>query len=285
MSYDRLISSLTICKEDYTNPHVPHTATIQAPVVPTKALLDYREQQSQKHFLYPQPSPSTMPSYESLNSKIGHQPSWRIDHSVFVSTGGKQATVAYCPTPAELHKGMWDPEYGRAGARVQTDTVRISSSEPTNVPVESSVALRNYLTPTKAQLRSAVRDMGKKMMNQIHDFEEVPNSLAHNGVEASPVHLHDSLSVSTGGCHKHDKEGYVKSQFETKNVELPAGVEVPNANFARKHQLVPNGFPIPNYLLGCRSPTRDEIVARLCEMEIQEAVNCPSKSMKDHDCI
>jgi hypothetical protein len=285
MSYDKLMIFLTVSKEDYTNPHVPHTTTIQAPVIPTKTLLEYREQQAQKHFLYPQPSPSTMPSYESLNSKIAHQPSWRIEHSVFVSTGGKQASVAYCPTPAELHKGSWDPEYGRAGARLQTDTVHMSLSEPTHAPAEPSTAIPKYLTPTKAQLKNAMRDIGKKMKDQIQDLGELSNGLVHGGIGAPPIRLYDSVSLSTGGSHKHDKERCLKSGYGTRNVELPVGVEVPNANFARKHQLVPNCFPIPNYLLACRSPTRDEIVARLCEMEIQEAENCSSEFIKGHGCI
>ncbi|PQE21750.1 DDHD domain protein [Rutstroemia sp. NJR-2017a BBW] len=262
-------------REDYTNPHCPHTTTIQAPVVPTKTLLDYREQQTQKNFLYPQPSPSAMPSYESLNSKIAHQPSWRIEHSVFVSIGGKQASVAYCPTPAELHKGMWDPEYGRAGARVQTDTARMNSSESTHAPAESSAVISKYVTPTKAQLKNAMRDIGKKMKDQIQDFGEFSNGLVHSGVEASAIRLQDSVSLGTGCSHNHDMEMYLRNHFGRRNVDLPVGVEVPNANFARKHQLVEKGFPVPDYLLVCRSPTRDEIVARLCEMEIQEAVNCP----------
>ncbi|KAM3079664.1 hypothetical protein ACMFMG_006077 [Clarireedia jacksonii] len=215
-----------------------------------------------------------MPSYESLNSKIAHQPSWRIEHSVFVSIGGKQASVAYCPTPAELHKGMWDPEYGRSGARVQTGGAHTSSPSSTNGPAESSATIPNYLTPTRAQLKNATRDMGKRMKSHIQEFGKFPNSLAHSGVEASSTQLHDSVSVSTGGSHKYNKEGYLKNRFGTRNVELPVGVEVPNANFARKHQLIPNGYPIPNYLLVCRSPTRDEIVARLCEIGIREAVNC-----------
>ncbi|PQE15295.1 DDHD domain protein [Rutstroemia sp. NJR-2017a BVV2] len=265
-------------REDYTNPHCPHTTTIQAPVVPTKTLLDYREQQAQKNFLYPQPSPSAMPSYESLNSKIAHQPSWRIEHSVFVSIGGKQASVAYCPTPAELHKGMWDPEYGRAGARVQTDTAHMNLPESTHAPAVSSATIPKYLTPTKAQLKNAMRDIGKKVKNQIQDFGEFSNGLVHSGVEASPIRLQDSVSLRTGCSHNHDKEVYLTNHFGRRNVELPVGVEVPNANFARKHQLVPKGFPVPDYLLVCRSPTRDEIVARLCEMEIQEAVNCPKQN-------
>ncbi|KAI9650582.1 hypothetical protein NHQ30_000600 [Ciborinia camelliae] len=44
-------ASALLGRGDFTNPHAPHTATIQAPVVPTKALVEYREEQARKQSL------------------------------------------------------------------------------------------------------------------------------------------------------------------------------------------------------------------------------------------
>ncbi|ESZ95631.1 hypothetical protein SBOR_3979 [Sclerotinia borealis F-4128] len=41
----------TALEEDFTNPHAPHTATVQAPVVPTKTLIEYREQKARKQIV------------------------------------------------------------------------------------------------------------------------------------------------------------------------------------------------------------------------------------------
>ncbi|KAI9650880.1 hypothetical protein NHQ30_000915 [Ciborinia camelliae] len=267
-------------KEDFTNPHAPHTATIQAPVVPTKALMEYREEQARKQFVEPQISPSAMPYCESCNSKIAHQPSWKIEHSLFVSVGGKQATLAYCPTPAELHKGMWDPEYGRIGARVRPDTAQTSPPDSTIEPIGPNATPSKYSTPTRSFMSNAKKELGHRVMSALSETRENLSSVASSArvelieVERYEKHPHYRASISSKAPRKIGGQGGIRKVSAIMNVPLPPGREIPNANFARKNELIDSGQPVPDHLLGIRQPTFDEVVDRLYESKDKEASRC-----------
>ncbi|ESZ94705.1 hypothetical protein SBOR_4899 [Sclerotinia borealis F-4128] len=268
-------------QEDFTNPHAPHTATIQAPVVPTKTLIEYREKQAREQFVEPQISPSAMPYCESCNSKIAHQPSWKIEHSLFVSVGGKPATLAYCPTPTELHKGMWDPEYGRGGARMRPDTAQTSPPDSTIELIGPNATSSKYSTPTRSFINNAKRELAQRVMGALSETRESPGNVASQArvelidIERYQVPPHARASTSSEASQKIGGQGGSKI-FAMKNVDLPAGREIPNANFARKHELIQSGQPAPDYLLGIRQPTFDEVYDRLYGRKIKEVTRCPN---------
>ncbi|KAF7861990.1 hypothetical protein EAF04_007870 [Stromatinia cepivora] len=266
-------------KEDFTNPHAPHTATIQAPVVPTKALIEYREEQALRQFVQPQISPSAMPYCESCNSKIAHQPSWKIEHSVFVSVGGKPATLAYCPTPAELHKAMWDPEYGRGGVCVRPNTAQTSPPGSAIEPTGPIATSSRYSTPTRSFMNNAKRELGHRVMSALSETRESPSNAASDRVELIEIERyekppHDRVSTSFVASKNIGGQGAIRKVSNIMNVNLPPGREIPNANFARKNELIQIGQPTPDYLLALRQPTLDEVVDRLWESKIK----CPDSN-------
>lgn len=219
-----------------------------------------------------------MPYCELCNSKIAHQPSWKIEHSVFVSVGGKPATLEYCPTPAELHKGMWDPEYGRGGARVRPDTAQTSPPESMIELAGPNATSSKYSTPTRSFMNNAKRELGHRVMSALSETRESPSNLASEArVELINFERYEGLSTSSKASQKISGKGYTHKVAVIKNVDLPPGREIPNANFARKHQLIESGQPIPDYLLGIRQPTFDEVTDRKCELKVKEAARSSSK--------
>ncbi|KAF5870397.1 uncharacterized protein Bfra_009783 [Botrytis fragariae] len=271
-------------KEDFTNPHAPHTATIQAPVVPTQALVAYREEQARRKFAQPQISPSAIPYCESCNSNIAHQPSWKIDHSVFVSVGGKPATLAYCPTPEELHKGMWDPDYGRAGVCVRPNTAQTCPPGLAMEPVGPNVTSSKYSTPTRSFMNNAKRELGHRVMSALSETRESLSNVASDRVELLDTERcenfpRDRVSTSSEASRKISGQSEVRKVSKIMNVNLPPGREIPNANFARKNELILSGPSSLDYLLTSRQPTLDEVVNKMLESK----TNCPGKATSNID--
>ncbi|KAF7950396.1 hypothetical protein EAE96_007682 [Botrytis aclada] len=268
----------------FTNPHAPHTATIQAPVVPTQALVAYREEQARRKFAQPQISPSAVPYCESCNSNIAHQPSWKIDHSVFVSVGGRPATLAYCPTPEELHKGMWDPEYGRAGVCVRPNTAQTSPPGSAMEPVGPNATSSKYSTPTRSFMNNAKRELGHRVMSALSETRESLSNVASDRVELLDIEKcekfpRDRVSTSSEASRKISGQSEVRKVSKIMNVNLPPGREIPNANFARKNELILSGPSSLDYLLTSRQPTLDEVVNKTLESK----TNCPSKATPSID--
>ncbi|TGO32905.1 hypothetical protein BHYA_0280g00100 [Botrytis hyacinthi] len=271
-------------QEDFTNPHAPHTATIQAPVVPTQALVAYREEQARRQFAQPQISPSAIPYCESCNSNIAHQPSWKIDHSVFVSVGGKPATLAYCPTPEELHKGMWDPEYGRAGVCVRPNTAQTSPPGSAMEPIGPSATPSKYSTPTRSFMNNAKRELGHRVMSALSETRESLSNVTSDRVELLDIERcekfpRDRVSTSSEASRKISEQCEVRKVSKIMNVNLPPGREIPNANFARKNELILSGSSCLDYLLTSRQPTLDEVVNKMLDSK----TNCPGTATSNID--
>ncbi|KAF7919722.1 uncharacterized protein EAE97_011640 [Botrytis byssoidea] len=271
-------------KANFTNPHAPHTATIQAPVVPTQALVAYREEQARRQFAQPQISPSAIPYCESCNSNIAHQPSWKIDHSVFVSVGGKPATLAYCPTPEELHKGMWDPEYGRAGVCVRPNTAQTSPPGSAMEAIGPSATPSKYSTPTRSFMNNAKRELGHRVMSALSETRESPSNVASDRVELLDIERcekfpRDRVSTSSEASRKISGQSEVRKVSKIMNVNLPPGREIPNANFARKNELILSGPSSLDYLLTSRQPTLDEVVNKMLDSK----TNCPGTATSNID--
>ncbi|TEY58815.1 hypothetical protein BOTCAL_0199g00040 [Botryotinia calthae] len=281
--HDHLRRKATL-QEDFTNPHAPHTATIQAPVVPTKALVAYREEQARRQFAQPQTSPSAIPYCESCNSNIAHQPSWKIDHSVFVSVGGKPATLAYCPTPEELHKGMWDPEYGRAGVCVRPNTAQTSPPDSAMEPIGTTAPSSKYSTPTRSFMNNAKRELGHRVMSALSETRESLSNVASDRVELLDIERcekipRDRVSTCSETSRKISGQSEVRKVSKIMNVNLPPGREIPNANFARKNELILSGPSSLDYLLTSRQPTLDEVVNKMLESK----TTCPAKATSNID--
>ncbi|KAB8294125.1 hypothetical protein EYC80_009573 [Monilinia laxa] len=236
---------------------------------------------ARKKLVEPQISPSCIPYCESCNSKIAHQPSWKIEHSVFVSVGGKPPTLAYCPTPAELHKGMWDPEYGRGGARARPDTAQSSLPETAIEPTEPHATSSKYSTPTRSFMNNAKRELSHRVMSALSETREDPTNVPSEArmelidVENYGGILNDRVSAKSKAAQTVGDQNKTRKVSAIKNVALPPGREIPNANFARKNELIPGGQPTPDYLLGLRQPTFDDVVDKLYESKDNKSARCP----------
>jgi hypothetical protein len=61
-----------------------------------------------------------LPGSRSLKSRVSTsihlKAEFRIEHSVYVSTGGRKARVLVCSTPEEFHRNSWNPKFGGGGA-------------------------------------------------------------------------------------------------------------------------------------------------------------------------
>ncbi|KAJ8063199.1 hypothetical protein OCU04_008437 [Sclerotinia nivalis] len=220
-----------------------------------------------------------MPYCESCNSKIAHQPSWKIEHSVFVSVGGKPATLAYCPTPAELHKAMWDPEYGRGGVCVRPNTAQTSPPGSAIEPTGPIATSSKYSTPTRSFMNNAKRELGHRVMSALSETRESLSNVASDRVELIEIERyekppHDRVSTTFVASKDIGGQGAIRKVSNIMNVNLPPGRDIPNANFARKNELIQIGQPTPDYLLALRQPTLDEVVDRLWESKIK----CPDSN-------
>lgn len=124
------MKGFNLFQDDLTLPHAPHTSTIINKVQPTKALENWRtahlEQQQQPAILtnplpnespsyYPDksPRPSSSKSRTSVNAHL--KAPFRIEHSVYISTGGQRASVLRCPSAQAYHKNSWAPNFGGGG--------------------------------------------------------------------------------------------------------------------------------------------------------------------------
>lgn len=280
-----LVLFLTVLQEDFENPHVPHTTTIQAPVIPTKKLIKYREEQALKQNTQPRIIPSALPYCESCNSKIAHQPSWKIEHSVFVSTGGRPATVAYCPTPKELHEAMWDPQHGRGGVCVRPSTAQTQTSAPSSTiePAAPNASSSKYSTPTRSFMNNAKRELAQRVMSALSETRESPNDLASDRVELLSIKgcekpRKNMESAVPEALEKIDEQGAIRNVSKIMNVSLPPGRQIPNVNFARKNEILHSGEITPDYLLVLRQPTVDETVKGWWGPEAEAAANFHGKS-------
>ncbi|CAD6449173.1 2889ec46-e7e6-4db9-bf8f-75ef9ce4748e [Sclerotinia trifoliorum] len=220
-----------------------------------------------------------MPYCESCNSKIAHQPSWKIEHSVFVSVGGKPATLAYCPTPAELHRAMWDPEYGRGGVCMRPNTAQTSPPGSAIEPTGPTATSSKYSTPTRSFMNNAKKELGHRVMSALSETRESLSSAASDQVELIEIGRyeklpHDRVPTTFVAPQNIGGQGAIRKVSNIMNVNLPPGRDIPNANFARKNELIQVGQPTPDYLLALRQPTLDEVVDRLWESKIK----CPDSN-------
>ncbi|RDW85725.1 hypothetical protein BP5796_04050 [Coleophoma crateriformis] len=253
--------------ENLMLPHVPHTTTIMARVVPTKTLLEWRAKNDATKAIKTNPILPTSPTFKTGISTITHRSAWRIEHTLFVSIGGAKASVYHCPSPEEFHQRLWDPEYGRGGnmAGVKTHTlphplIRIGSrasispdthlGNPVDLPVQHNTRLNARKVREARLLQAKAAQLAR--MNNRRECTMLPPIGFQNAT-------YEEL-VSTRVLHNLGSKPPPANFSSVRNVPLPTGVLVPNAIFARKYQVVPDEAPLPDcFLRGQIQPTADQL--------------------------
>ncbi|EDN93714.1 hypothetical protein SS1G_09581 [Sclerotinia sclerotiorum 1980 UF-70] len=150
-----------------------------------------------------------------------------------------------------------------------------SAIEPTG-PIGTS---SKYSTPTRSFMSNAKKELGHRVMSALSETRESLSYAASDRVELIEIGRYEKLpndtvpttfvaSKSIGG------QGATRKVSNIMNVNLPPGRDIPNANFARKNELIQVGQPTPDYLLALRQPTLDEVVDRLWESKIK----CPDSN-------
>lgn len=179
---------------------------------------------------------------------------------------------------------MWDPEYGRGGARARPDTAQSIPPETAIEPTEPHATSSKYSTPTRSFMNNAKRELSHRVMSALSENREdsinVPSEARMEliDVEKYGEILSDRVPSRSKASQKVGDQNKIRKVSTIQNVALPPGRAIPNANFARKNELIPGGQPTPDYLLGLRQPTFDDVVDRLYESKDHKSTRCPGKS-------
>lgn len=272
-------------------PHTPHTTTIVAKVIPTERLRQWRAR-------HPVPAlwSDGLPARNDLrSSSIAHQADWKIDSSVWVSIGGKPAIVWWQPTARQFHYRIWDVEYGRAGILDGgKNLMPISSPRQSWYRLDLSYAVVDLRPAVDHARESTFTHLDCATLAPLGRCSLTQNLANKIGLmeprnELSPrTQGIDTAGILNMSLSRQLRLGSPFTRFNSLNdfaealqiantfgsdahpngiiamVPLPRHF-VPNAMFARKHELVPAGQPIPLvYLQGWYRETRDEQINTQC---------------------
>lgn len=174
---------------------------------------------------------------------IAHRSVWHIENSLYVSSLRGGTTVLYCPTPQEMHERAWDESYGRGGRFIRTrrigpDAISLMEFREPDAPKatmrERTIGIFLHAWPGSLSNVLKIR-LPRERFRTIFILrfkrKPVPNP-----------HQHCSVPVYEGtqevmNLPDHDTEEGKAYYRNIKTAELPPGVEIPNAMFARKHDL------------------------------------------------
>ncbi|TAQ85553.1 hypothetical protein B7494_g6108 [Chlorociboria aeruginascens] len=254
--------------DDFQLPHVPHTTTIVSPIIPTKALLEWRTKhpslrgsfkdltfRAQTH-IYGTDSPAS----STFSPCIAHQPAWRIEHTMYVSIGGGRAHVHASPTPEQLHKNSWDTKFGGGGTFVGRRVVPVSEigSINTSNPKVLGPKVNDTLcvVPDIIPLNGSSRSIRSNVSNKLHSFGR--KSRYNTRPKVLPEIQTSEMNIPN------DSLGQIKT--------IPLHPDlIPNAAFARKHGLVPMDEKLPEFLLWAHiQPTLDKLSAQQCDTLLRD---------------
>jgi hypothetical protein len=223
-----------------------------------------------------QKSSTNSPTTPTFGTAITHRSAWHIENSTYVSRKGEKAHTHSCPTPQEFHERLWSPEYGRGGAFLGETVIvpgipmhgfssgvvsighqklsRISSPKVKSPKkmiicnVQSRTTSRKQAkSDAKARADAAKEWPGPGEKRKKKDYPD-PNIVAPRYNESIPGWAYEQMN-SVKALPEPGTTAAKVFYSEIKNVPLPDGIEIPNAVFARKHDLVPEGGALPIELL------------------------------------
>ena len=202
------------------------------------------------------------------------------------------ASVYYCPSPEEYHRRLWDLDYG-CGKFVGEKILPIDGILSINdVPAQSnlddivaftgnSLKAMGISLPFKMFRRKRAKDNGRKEpQTSKTSIDEERHD--RNNIMSPPIGFQDTVYERLKAAQALPGPGIEpRSQPLIENTPLPRGTKLPNAIFARKHQLVPKGITLPEYLIkGKVQPTADQLAVKKVEHLLNLAAAAIGRSCK-----
>jgi hypothetical protein len=196
----------------------------------------------------------TSPAFITGRSASAHLgTAWQIEHSIFVSKGGGDASVLYCPTPEDFHRHLWDPNFGRGGKLVEERRLLMGKhglkgyrggEDKVPMSAENIQAKIKIKTRSKFRARCSLRRCRERKTKS-------------------------ASTPSVPGSYNARPDDFVP---------LPENTRIPHGVFARKHGIIPEGDTMPVFILrGERQPTIDEISLKKCEEVFPRAITLAKK--------
>lgn len=202
--------------------------TITPSITPTPTLTRWRSEHSERYpFVLSDSSPS--PERSSFDpSCIRNRKAWLIDHTLYVSSHSEGTRPLQSPTPKEFHEIQWGSEYGSKGRLVEQREIPLTSSDrPSELSPPGTEDTTSHSDSSKKHHHSFSGDTALKKL--VRKLSWVKNEA--EGDQRRRSWLHGASSIF--------KDKQPDANFFS--TPLPDGCKIPNAIFARKHQLVEVG--------------------------------------------
>ncbi|KAJ5053975.1 uncharacterized protein L3040_000264 [Drepanopeziza brunnea f. sp. 'multigermtubi'] len=231
--------------DDLQLPHVPHTRTIQGPIIPTEKLQKSRSQSIGMRGRNRSGS-LPCPEYAGLTDYI-------IDHAWFVSTRSR-IRIWRLQTPSEYREKLLDPKFGRGG--ILLGAKFCPHAKHKHEVAQEPVKRENVLCSDC--IFDIFRKFGRK------------HAALSDTIASSPAELleQQGLEKNFGRLMKKMLQNEPISTFDfeehLQKMHWPEEIGIPNANFARKFDLVPRGEALPMGIYeGPRQSSVDEEDVRI----------------------
>ncbi|KAI6714907.1 hypothetical protein JHW43_002561 [Diplocarpon mali] len=232
--------------DDLQLPHVPHTRTIQGPIIPTERLRLSRLKSGKQEKPALSASASNWKALSGVAPVAGH---WEVENAWYVSTKEGHTRILSLPTPIEHAERLSDPGYGRGG--------KVLGARFHPLDKIAIQAAHEQVKNTKVLCPDCIVDLFKRLgrKDEAHPPTAVNSSTAplqEQGLEKNLGRLLKTMLQNESATSFDFKEHLQKMHW-------PDEVEIPNANFARKYALVPRGEALPTSILkGLRQSSVDE---------------------------
>lgn len=226
--------------------------TITPSITPTVTLTRWRLEHPERYpFVLSDSSPSTERSSFDP-SCIRNRKAWLIDHTLYVSSRNEGTRPVKSPSPKEFHEMQWNSEYGSKGKLIEQREISFISS---NRPYE--------LSPPRILDTTSPSVWSKKYRHSFSGdttLSKLMRKLSRDKIEADvDQRRHSCLHEASSPFKDRRPSTYLISP------PLPDSCKIPNAIFARKHQLVEIGNTLPpdihlNQMPTAESKATDAIV-------------------------
>ncbi|QPC71669.1 hypothetical protein HYE68_002421 [Fusarium pseudograminearum] len=219
---------------DLELPHIPHLNTVTSSIIPTTALMQWRESHPQRYRTrLSDYSPAKMRS-SLYPSGIGTRKIWKIEHTMYVSSRHGGTRPFRQLKASEFHEMQWNENIEHKGRLVSEKSIDLGELQKRGIA--ESLSEQNGKA-THHRRSSSLRVMGhEKITEIIHRFRLTEKGNGTNGVPrvASEQDKHPTLLVND----------MLEQRLDTPVRDY----DIPNANFARKFGLFTDSRPLPPFI-------------------------------------
>lgn len=224
-------------QSDFELPHVPHLTTVTNAIVPTARLTDWRNQHPERYSI--RLSDHAIPSLEAPTYKgcVRSRRHWMIDHTMYTSSRNGGTRVYRCMNAKEFHEMQWASDDERRGRLVEHRSLELPPlclSDETLSPLSEENEAEQYSQrqSTVTKRTDSIIQIVRKMSIRARPHKNVIEETQLSTELALPL-------LATQGGTKSTSAYDLPIESETK---------IPNAAFARKHEIYEEARAIPPYI-------------------------------------